>query len=45
MKLPKTIRLNYWYINRVPLVCLTVLFFLIFFCANLTLFLINFLTL
>jgi hypothetical protein len=48
MKLSKSIakrvRTNWYYINREVLFILTVLFFLIFFCANLLLNLIDFLT-
>lgn len=42
MKIPKYIRLNYYYINRKPIFYLTVCLLLILFCGNLALNIINF---
>lgn len=44
MKLPKQIRLNYWWINRKPILLLSFGFLVLFLAANIVLNLIEYLT-
>lgn len=44
MKLSNYVTGNYWFKYREPIIIISVLFFLIFFCANVVLYLCNLIT-